>query len=183
MGDKLSADLPREGHPVKMTPSETSGKHAASTPSEPATVDVPDLSSGDADDSDSEYVYDVYYRDPAPAVASTRTSSVAGTPSFSTSGSSPLNIQELYGYDVGSEAGLSRIGALTGLEDDELLAGTAGDGQENDSDSDMVNTDDEDSNEEDFYRNDYPEGEDDEDDDEIISSADEEDGDDDYRNA
>lgn len=126
--------------------------------------DVPDLSAGDADDSDSEYVYDVYYRDPVPAVSSTRTSSGAATPSFSTTGAVPLSIQEMYGYDVGSEAGLKRIGALTGLEDDELLAGTGGDGQDDDSSDEMANTDDEDSNEEDFYRNDYPEGEDDEDD-------------------
>ena len=68
--------------------------------------------------------------------------------------------------DVGSGAGLRRIGALSGLEDDDLLldaldgesgapGGAGGQGE----DSDAVMTDDEDSNEEDFYRNDYPEGE------------------------
>jgi len=86
---------------------------------------------------DDEFVYDVYYRVTGPSAAA--------------------------GLDP---AGAGRIGALSGLVDDELDFSGRGD-----TDSDPAASDDEDSNgalrlrgladraEEDFYRNDYPEGE------------------------
>lgn len=52
---------------------------------------MPDLSSGDAADSDSEWVYDVYYRD------------VGNTAAIPTSND---------GIDVGGVSGFERIAAL-----------------------------------------------------------------------
>lgn len=128
----------------------------------------PDFSSGDAGDSDSEYVYDVYYRDPAPLPAApSSASAMVDAASFATTSGAAggYNMYEDL-LDVGSGAGLRRIGALSGLQDDDLLldaldgesGGPGGAGVQGE-DSDAVMTDDEDSNEEDFYRNDYPEGE------------------------
>jgi len=95
-------------------------------------------------ESDEEdYVYDVYYQH----TSDKPSTSVA--PSFGENG-----------FDVGSQAGLRRMGIIAGLEDDDLFA--------NDSHSDSSEVGDEaeeDSNDEEFYRNDYPEGDTDEDDD------------------
>ena len=188
--------------PVKLIPSTAASKHPSTpissrlqassatasaiasssctddSPPHPSLSDgyPPDFSSGDAGESDSEYVYDVYYRDPAPlpaapAPAPAPVTAAAGpvvdAASFATT-SGAAGGYNLYQdlLDVGSGAGLRRIGALSGLEDDDLLldaldgesgapGGVGGQGEN----SDAVMTDDEDSNEEDFYRNDYPEGE------------------------
>lgn len=73
----------------------------------------------DTDDDDSEYVYDVYYRDKA----------------------------------VSTQWETERIGYIR-FDDDEF------DKLNDEDDVLLMNTDDEDSNDEDFYRNDYPEDED-----------------------
>ncbi|KAH8918619.1 hypothetical protein BT69DRAFT_1285529, partial [Atractiella rhizophila] len=92
---------------------------------------------------EGDYVYDVYYPDLTPA-------------------STDVGDQN----DVGSLAGLQRIGIVAGLEDGDILV------DENNADTDEEAPDeaDEDSNDEDFYRNDYPEGEDDEDDESDVDS-------------
>ncbi|KAJ9099757.1 hypothetical protein QFC21_003755 [Naganishia friedmannii] len=112
----------------------TQASSVASTPSRNSVV---------ADDDDGDYVYDLYYRDPAVRVA------------------------DISGKESGM--GGSAIGALQGL--DELLD------EENDPGSDTEEGDeaDEDSNDEDFYRNEYPEDED-------ASSGDERFPDDAHRN-
>lgn len=62
------------------------------SPPHPGFGSAPDLSSGDAADSDSEYVYDVYYRD------ADTTSALASTGD---------------GLDVGGASGFERIAALS----------------------------------------------------------------------
>jgi len=143
----------------------SSSRNNDDSPPHPALSNVPDLSAGDAADSDSEWVYDVYYRDAAPAASSTI---------FYTTRSG------IDAFDMGSGSGegLRKIGALSGLEDDEIVTGD----QDSDEDSDMVNTDDEDSNEEDFYRNDYPEGEGEESDEQMSDTDDDDSQNDDSEN-
>ncbi|KAK9898120.1 hypothetical protein P389DRAFT_65886 [Cystobasidium minutum MCA 4210] len=133
--------LNRPSTPEPPTPPD--GRNDVSPP-HPGFGSAHDLSSGDAPDSDSEWVYDVYYRDVDSAAA------ISGSHE---------------GVDIGGAAGFERIAALTGLNEDEILLGE-GEGGE---DSDVPNTDDEDSNEEDFYRNDYPEGDEDDSDEEAGS--------------
>lgn len=155
--------------PTLSTPSKSSSRSSPpqdESPPHPSLSDAPDLSSGDVDDSDSEYVYDVYYRDSAPPTISASSES---STSYATTGLIlPTDTGDL--IDMSRHSGFTRIGALTGLPDDELLMDERGlnsqskkdrqAGQGGDSDSSGQGmTDDEDSNEEDFYRNDYPEGE------------------------
>lgn len=85
--------------------------------------------SPEEEDTD-EFVYDVYYGDLRPEAAVTLTAD---------------------GFDVGSGAGLKRIGALAGLEEDQVI--------HSESESEEEDEADQDSNEENDYRNDYPDGE------------------------
>lgn len=62
------------------------------SPPHPGFGSAPDLSSGDAADSDSEWVYDVYYRD-----VETTAAALSSTTD---------------GVDIGGAAGFERIAAL-----------------------------------------------------------------------
>ena len=80
----------RPSTPETSTPTPPDGTNDVSPP-HPGFSAVPDLSSGDAADSDSEWVYDVYYRD------------VGNTAAFPTSND---------GIDIGGVSGFERIAAL-----------------------------------------------------------------------
>ncbi|BGO95664.1 hypothetical protein NBRC10512_007360 [Rhodotorula toruloides] len=119
-------------------------KHSDPTSLQPASSL---LESSQTGDSDNDFVYDVYYRDTSTAMAASATS--------------VLHTGE-GGWDVSSLSGLRRIGQLAGMQDlsdDEegsLLV------HENDVDPSSEEEDlaDQDSNEENDYRNDYPSDED-----------------------
>lgn len=81
------------------TPPDTpSSSRNDDSPPHPGYSNAPDMSSGDAADSDSEWVYDVYYRDaaPSPATATIFHTTRSGIDAF----------------DMGSGEGLRKIGAL-----------------------------------------------------------------------
>ncbi|GAA5901814.1 hypothetical protein JCM6882_008680 [Rhodosporidiobolus microsporus] len=128
---------------------------SSSRPSAPASA-----SSSDAEDGDdpNDYVYDVYYR----AVPPTATTSAAAAEKAADTEAATA---EGSGWDVSSLEGLKRIGQLAGFTDpltdpadlaDELLMHE----QEGDLTTEEEDEADQDSNEENDYRNDYPEGED-----------------------
>lgn len=91
-----------------------------------------DQDEGEIEDDEGSFVYDVYYRDLATPIDSDSTGAGGS------------------GIDVGSGAGMKRIGKLAGLEDEQI--------EQNEVDSEEEDADDQDSNEENDYRNDYPSG-------------------------
>ncbi|KAN0063209.1 hypothetical protein ACQY0O_004373 [Thecaphora frezii] len=141
-----------------------------------------DPSEGDKEDSDDDYVYDIYYRDmlpsrTGPAGAAESGLEPAAVPgherTFATRSSIPESMAmprvqggavvppevapaaaHFPGLDIASAE--TAMAQLEGFEDtdDELEAGDDGEGYES-----YDEGEDEDSNDEDFYRNDYPEEE------------------------
>lgn len=87
---------------------------------------------GEAIEEDESFVYDVYYRDISTSIDSETPNGSGGAG----------------GIDVGSGAGMKRIGKLAGLEQDQLIDGEVESEEEDEADQD--------SNEENDYRNDYP---------------------------
>ncbi|GAA5908586.1 hypothetical protein JCM8208_002673 [Rhodotorula glutinis] len=133
---------------------------------------------GDSDDdsnsdSGASFVYDVYYR-AAPARAPVGASAPSAGPQRAVESSEVPGGEggaAAGAWDVSSLAGLTRIGQLAGLDPDEddaallllhsasALRAAGGEGGSGDSDEEEDNAD-QDSNEENDYRNDYPDEED-----------------------
>lgn len=107
--------------------------------------------SSEEEEDESDYVYDVYYRaiDVAQKGMSASAATAAGAAAAAGSAAS--------GWDVSSLAGLDRIGQLAGLTEDsddeaQLLMNEAAAGGSSEEEDNA----DQDSNEENDYRNDYP---------------------------
>ncbi|BGP20091.1 hypothetical protein JCM10213_002659 [Rhodosporidiobolus nylandii] len=120
-------------------------------PSEPSAP-APASDDDEDEERDEDYVYDVYYRAlPTSAKGEVGAKEAGKEVDVGTAGGA--------GFDVSSLAGLKRIGQLAGFasasEEDLLLHE-----QDDDPSSEEEDEADQDSNEENDYRNDYPEGED-----------------------
>ncbi|GAA6004578.1 Iwr1p [Rhodotorula paludigena] len=122
-----------------------------------APAPAPDQDERDSStDSDEDFVYDVYYREVRPAGPSAGTAAAAMN-----SEAVGKDAGGAGGWDVGGLDGLKRIGQLAGLVDDEddpdqLLMHE----QDVDPSSEEEDHADQDSNEENDYRNDYPDDDD-----------------------
>ncbi|GAA5905988.1 uncharacterized protein JCM6883_002514 [Sporobolomyces salmoneus] len=130
------------------------------------------------EESSSEFVYDIYYRDlrPSAPVSTSNPTSLSATQESSETGTNSGGGGN--GFDVSSLDGLKRIGELAGLEDDEdLLDSGAGLGDSEEEEEDNA---DQDSNEENDYRNDYPDEESEDEDRWSDDGQDDDDDDDDY---
>ncbi|GAA5956528.1 hypothetical protein JCM8115_000599 [Rhodotorula mucilaginosa] len=106
---------------------------------------------GEEEEDDADYVYDVYYRATDLAQKGTSSSSASAVTGAAVAGSAAS------GWDVSSLAGLDRIGQLAGLTEDsddeaQLLMNEAAAGGSSEEEDNA----DQDSNEENDYRNDYP---------------------------
>ncbi|GAA5871563.1 hypothetical protein JCM3774_006298 [Rhodotorula dairenensis] len=142
--DHVSPSEPIDPHP---TASSSSRSRRMPVEQLPASSRSRAHSPAPSSDDESDYVYDVYYRATDAAQKSVQ---APGPEGGAVSGSAS-------GWDVSSLAGLDRIGQLAGLAEDsddeaQLLVNqaSAGDSSEEEDNADQ------DSNEENDYRNDYP---------------------------
>ncbi|BGP58320.1 hypothetical protein JCM8202v2_005981 [Rhodotorula sphaerocarpa] len=146
-----SSDAPR--------PADFSFPSSDPTPSQ-AVPSADDLDTGAGQssqltDDEGDYVYDVYYRAmEKPAARAAAAAAAAAVPGASDTEVAPAGAG---GFDVSSLAGLSRIGQLAGLaEDSDDEAQVLMHEQDGDLSTEEEDNADQDSNEENDYRNDYP---------------------------